>query len=82
MKGTVYMSLGPFHNLAHFIPVQSLFTRHIIQWCSGNDHPVIATAPDLIEGIIELLQMMDIRMSRSITGCLQEIHLNLKRRIG
>ena len=81
MKRTVDVCLAPVHDLAQFFPIGDIFELHKFDRSSGDDHAVVKAVFDVIEGLIELHEMLGRRVLRMIRSRIEKIDIYLKRRI-
>ena len=76
------VGFGPLHNLAELRPVVHLVELQILHRRACDDHAVILLVPNPVEGGVEALQMVAVRVLGDIAGGAQQLHLNLKRGVG
>lgn len=82
VQSGVDMVLGPLHDLQQLIPVVHLVKVQILHRGAGDDHPVEVPVLYRLEGGVEGLQMILVRVLGLVAGRPQQLHLNLKRRVG
>ena len=81
MQRGINVRLAPFHDCAQFLPIGDLLKRQLFHRCAGDDHAVVAAVFDLVKGLVELYQVLRRGVCRLIAGRIQEVDLDLQRRI-
>ena len=82
VEGAVDVGLGPRHDLAQLRPVVHLLKLQVLHRRAGDDKAVIFVVLDLLKGGVEGFQMRHVGVMPHVAGCLQQLHLDLKRRVG
>ena len=78
----MYMRFCPFHNLNQLRPVIDFLEIHLFNRSTGNDKAVIILVFNIIKGLVKFEQMVFRRVCRFMSCCLNQVDLNLDRRVG
>ena len=82
MQGGMDVRAAPIHDLNQFVPVLHFLKRHVLDRRTGDDQPVILFIPNIIKGLVKGEKMILGRILGMIGFGLNQIDLDLDRRIG
>ena len=82
VQGGVDVGLGPLHDLAQLVPIVHVGEVQVLHGGAGDDHTVVFSVTDLIEGGIEGGQVVGIGVLRDVAGGVQQLHLHLEGGVG
>ena len=82
VQGGMDVGLGPLHDLAQLIPVVHVGEVQVFYGGAGDDHAVVLLVFDLVKGSIEGGQVAGVGILRDVAKGMQQLHLDLKRRVG
>ena len=73
---------SPVHNLGQFLPVFDFLERHGLHRCTGDDKTVILLVADIVECLVKGEKMILRRIFGMVRFGLDQIDLDLDRRVG
>ena len=76
------MVIGPLEDLLQFLPAVHLLIFNLFHRCAGDDHAVIVIVPNILKGLVELIQVVYPGILRLMAARRYECNVQLERRVG
>ena len=81
MERRIDVFLAPLHDLRDFVPIRDILELHVFDRRTRDDHAVVFFMADIVKRAVERRQIILRRMRRDIRARINEVNLDLQRRI-